>query len=271
MEEENKETNVKATIDAVTGLVKAVPVYQDAVQPAAKQVGQSLEVVAKTVNIALAPIKALVWGYEKIEGYISKSVTEKLKNVPEENITTPPPNIAGPAVESLRYTGHDEKLRELYANLIANAMDKETIHKAHPGFVEIIKNLSSDEALLLKVFIDTQQIPLIDVKATVIEKGSGYSIMSENFSHISNMVKLTRPDLIPTYINNLCRLGILDIPSMVSISNPNTYEPLESDKQLEPIKILIEQTMKRKMSFKRKVVKPTTFGRQFIQSVVKDK
>ncbi|MCB0486640.1 MAG: DUF4393 domain-containing protein [Flavobacteriaceae bacterium] len=271
MEEENKETNVKSTIDAVTGLVKAVPVYQDAVQPAAKQVGQSLEVVAKTVNIALAPIKALVWGYEKIEDFISKSVSEKLKSVPEENITTPPPNVAGPAVESLRYSGHDEKLRELYANLIANAMDKDTIHKAHPGFVEIIKNLSTDEAVLLKVFIKKQQFPLIDIKATITEKRGGYTIITQNFSHISKLVELTRPDLIPTYINNLCRLGILEIPSGVYMSDSGIYESLESDKQLEPTKMLIEQIMKRKMDFTRKVVSPTMFGKQFIENVVKDK
>lgn len=41
-ENNNKEANIKATIDAVTGLVKAIPVYQDTLQPAAKQVGQSL-------------------------------------------------------------------------------------------------------------------------------------------------------------------------------------------------------------------------------------
>lgn len=129
MEEDNNkpETNVKATIDAVTGLVKAVPVYQDTLQPAAKQIGQSLETVKKTVNIALAPIKALVWGYEKIEEFITTRLSEKLKNVPEENITTPKPEVAGPAVEALRYSGHNPNLRELYANLLANAMDKSTI------------------------------------------------------------------------------------------------------------------------------------------------
>lgn len=70
-EQENKETNVKATIDAVTGLVTAIPIYQDTLQPSAKQIGKSLETVAKTVNIALGPIKALVWGYEKIEDFIN--------------------------------------------------------------------------------------------------------------------------------------------------------------------------------------------------------
>jgi hypothetical protein len=64
--DENKDTNVKATIDAVTGLVTAIPIYQDTLQPSAKQIGKSLETITKTVNIALAPIKALVWGYDKL-------------------------------------------------------------------------------------------------------------------------------------------------------------------------------------------------------------
>jgi hypothetical protein len=271
MEENNsKDTNVKATIDAVTGLVQAVPVYQDTLQPAAKQVGQSLEVVAKTVNIALAPIKVLVWGYEKIEEFITTRVTEKLKNVPEEKITTPPPQVAGPAVEALRYAGHDLNLRELYANLLASAMNKDTIHKAHPGFVEVIKNLSSDEAVLLKVFISNTQYPLLDIKAT-LKDGSGYNIMSSNYSHLSKLVSLARPDLVPTYLNNLCRLGILEIPAMVHISTPNTYEALETDRGLEATKMLIEDVMQRNLEFDRKLVRPTVFGQQFIQNVVTDK
>lgn len=270
MELENKESNIKASIDAVTGLVQAIPVYQDTLQPAAKQVGQSLEVVAKTVNIALAPIKAMVWGYEKIEKFVTTKVAEKLKNTPEENITTPSPQIAGPAIESLRYSGHDSNLRELYANLIANAMDKETLHKAHPAFVEIIKNISSDEAILLKAFISVEQLPLIDVQAT-LKDGNGYSTITPNFSHITKLVTITRPDLIPTFIDNLCRLGILEIPAMVTITNNNVYEPLENDSSLEDTKLLIETVMQRKMDFLRKVLRTTSFGKQFIQNVVKDK
>ena len=51
---------------------------------------------------------------------------EKLKNVPEENIVTPPPSIAGPVFEALRFSGEDIDLRELYTNLLASAMDNST-------------------------------------------------------------------------------------------------------------------------------------------------
>ena len=63
-ESDHKEVSVEGAINAITGLVKAVPVYDEVVQPAAKEVGKSLETVAKVVNVALAPLRMLVWGYE---------------------------------------------------------------------------------------------------------------------------------------------------------------------------------------------------------------
>jgi len=162
--EENKDTNVKATIDAITGLAKAVPVYQDAIQPAAQEIGKSLATITKTVNIALAPIKALVLGYEKIEEYLTQRVSEKLKDTPVEDIQTPPAYIAGPTVESLRFSGENEDIRELYASLLATSMNINTVNKAHPSFVDIIKNISTSEALILQQFVKTKIFPKIDIR-----------------------------------------------------------------------------------------------------------
>ena len=40
-------------VDSVTGLVKAVPVYEDLLQPAVKELGKSLKTVAESVNVIL--------------------------------------------------------------------------------------------------------------------------------------------------------------------------------------------------------------------------
>lgn len=263
------ESNVKSTIDAVTGLVQAIPVYQDSLQPAAKQIGQSLEVVAKTVNIALAPIKALVWGYEQIEGFITTKVAEKLKNIPKENIITPPPQVAVPAAEALRYTGHEENLRELYANLIATAMDNQTANKAHPAYVDIIKSMTSDEAIFLKVFIEESTHPLIDINAAN-KTTPGHFIVLSNFSKLWSGISLKHPDLLPAYIDNLCRLGLLQIPIGSTITDKGIYESIENDELLDSLKETITKK-DRKVTFTRKIVQVTTFGQQFINNVVIDK
>lgn len=267
-ENENKpESNVKSTIDAVTGLVQAIPVYQDTLQPAAKQVGYSLETVAKAVNIALAPIKAIVWGYEQIEEFVTRRVSEKLRNVPQGNITTPSPQIAGPAIEALRFAGHDENLRELYANLIANAMDKGTVNKAHPGYVDIIKNITSDEAILLQAFVSASKYPVVDVHGK--DKGSnGYLIFCSNHTHFGKMFPLISSDLIPAYLDNLSRLGIVEMPKGISMSDDNIYKSLEEDEELKIIRHSIENEHHRVVEFERKVVTLTSFGENFIETVV---
>ena len=53
-ENENQGGNTKQIIDSVTALTKAVPIYEDAVQPVAKEAGKALETVGKAVNVALA-------------------------------------------------------------------------------------------------------------------------------------------------------------------------------------------------------------------------
>ena len=89
------EGNVEGTIKAVTGLVKEVPVYEDAIQPVAKEAGKALQTVGRTVNAALLPVRGLVWGVEKIEEFVQTKVTKKLSNTPVENICPPDPAVAG--------------------------------------------------------------------------------------------------------------------------------------------------------------------------------
>lgn len=268
-ENENKDTNVKATIDAVTGLLNAIPVYQDTLQPAAKQIGNTLETASKLVNIALFPVRGLVWGYEKIENFVISSVSEKLKNVPEENIVTPPASIAGPAFEALRFSGEDVNLRELYTNLLASAMDSSTQHFVHPAYIEILKNICSDEALLLQVFTVNNSYPLIDL-ITVFPNNEGKKIIYKNFSDLDKKSNLKNESLLPTYIDNLNRLGLTEIPEDKYLTQENVYDALEKQELIELARKGIE-AINGKLEIDRKLLRLTNFGKYFIDNVVKDK
>lgn len=265
-----KDSNVKSTIDAVTGLVKAVPVYNDAIQPAAKEIGKSLATVTKTINIALAPISALVWGYEKISEFVQNRVAEKLKDIPEDNIVTPDPSIVGPALEALRYTGNNDTLSELYANLIANSMDKETIKKAHPGFVEIIKNMTSDEGLILKVFYPNVYKPIMDVKLKMKKGTGGEHNLVNNYSNIGEEAGCKYPDLTAKYIDNLCRLGLLHIPAGRHLVGPNAYDVLIKTDEYEKFKAKHE-TEHTGITEIKKYIELTELGIQFREACVTNK
>lgn len=240
MTEENK---IRDAADAIKGIVEAVPVYQDTVQPAAKEVGIALQTVAKTMHIALAPVSALVWGYDQLKDFLSTRVAEKLKDVPPECIATPKPNVAGPALEALRYSGHEESLREMYANLLAASMDIRTAQGAHPSFVEIIKQLTPDEARLLQLFAKPRPLPLVTVRKTFKVETStewgGWNLLT-NFSLLGWEAGCEYPALAPTYLNNLCRLGLAEVLTGQEYSVPRLYDEIENHIIIQELKLNFE-------------------------------
>lgn len=282
MSEDPKNENfggiIKQTIDSATALTKAVPIYEDAVQPIAKETGKALGTLGKAVNVALAPISAVVWGYGQIQGFLETKVSEKLEKVPEERITTPPPNVAGPAVEALKFTGQNETLQDMFANLIANSLDSTTVLKAHPSFVDIIKNLSPDEGLILKVFTSpnsdlsvSQSLPVVDVKLEDKKDVGGYTILLRNVSQIGKKAGCKHEELTPNYLDNLCRLGILEMPPGRSIKDPKKYDDIINDPLVEQFKNRLKDYKDHSIGFNRKLITVTCLGRQFINACIIDK
>jgi len=64
-EEENNSSDTKDIINATTGLVKAIPIYEDGLQPVTKQLGKSLETVGKAINVALLPVSLKIYRQRK--------------------------------------------------------------------------------------------------------------------------------------------------------------------------------------------------------------
>lgn len=227
MTNKEKNSNIKDAVEITTELVKAVPIYQDLIQPAAKEIGTALGTVAKTINIALAPISATVWSFETFQEFISTRVAKKLKTTPQECISTPPLSVIGPALDSLRYSNEDE-LQEMYANLLANALDTRTSSNVHPSFVEIIKQLSPQEALLLKSLSETKSFPEIcyfDSVSTakyitsgyakpmsgVYDSAFTYSEIDEKFSLVAQ--QYVDEKNIQTALDNFKRLNLVEVDS----------------------------------------------------------
>ena len=262
------ESKIKDVIDAVAGVAKAIPVYQDVVQPAAQEVGKALLTVSKTVHIALAPVSALVWGYDQIKDFVSTKVAERLKNVPPENIVSPKPNVAGPALEALRYTGHEEALSDMYANLIAASMDKATAQGAHPAFVEIIRQLTPDEAKLIGLFVKAVPLPLMNVRWEFKPNSEGNTGGQEalvHHSHLGNAAGCEFPHMTPTYIDNLRRLGLAEVPTFFEFTGKGVYDQLESDPLVVNLIAALGRTEAITAVKERKGLRVTQLGKQFAQ------
>lgn len=266
----NEENKIKDTIEAATGLVKAVPIYQDALQPAAQQIGSALETVAKAIHVALAPVSALVWGYEQFKDFLTSKVADKLKSTPPEDIQPPKPNIAGPALEALRYCGHEPTLRNLYANLIAASLDKKTATMAHPAFVELIKQLSPDEARLMQLLAFDRPFPIITVRAESNDAAKGGKDVLAKVSLLGIEAGCQHPELTPAYLDNLARLGLIEIPQFMTYTDTSVYKPLEEHPQVVAIRAQIDSVAEQKSVVSRHGAFVTPFGKNFISACVID-
>ncbi len=204
---------IRDTAKAVEGIVKAIPVYEDLLQPAARQLGSGLEVVAKSVNLALSPLSALVWGYEQIRSFLLQEVSQRLSSVAPENIVTPDPAIACPTIEALRYSGCHEELRDMFVNLLGTAMDRSTASSAHPAFVAIIKQLVPDEARILRRFGSPLSFCVVHlhIQGTVPGHKITKIVDVHNICDLGTEANCEFPDLVQSYLDNLCRLNLTRI------------------------------------------------------------
>jgi hypothetical protein len=200
--------------------VLAPEVYKDGLQPAVQELGKGVHTITKLVTMALAPISAMVWGYDKIKTYLVSALEERLNSIPEHRIISPDPVVAGPAIEALRFAGHKEELRKLYANLLASSMDSETAHKAHPAFVEILKQLTPDEARLLTYMSPNTSYPVIQIRANKTND-IAFGIALSEFTLLPYQSNCEYPLLGPNYIINFSRLGLIDLSYSTYVINPS--------------------------------------------------
>ena len=188
--------------------------------------GVSVSDVIQLIQTYIVPLR-----YEFL-AEMEKMLEEKLRDIPQENITRPNLRVAVPALQKASITEEDE-IRELYANLLANSMDTVVKNGVHPGFVEIINQLCPDEAKILRYFSTQKIIPTVTLKFSN-KDNSGISVV-KNFSNIGEIVGCEKPFEINAYFDNLIRLGLLRAsPALSALVDKKKYEPLKAHPYFKP-------------------------------------
>ncbi len=75
--------------------------------------------------------------------------------------------------------------------------------------------------------------------------------------------------LTPTYLDNLCRLGLAEIPTFYQYTGLGVYDPLEQDPSTQELIKSIDSHPDQKSRIDRKGLKVTPLGKQFIQACSK--
>ena len=259
-------------IKAAAELAKAVPIYQDAVQPGAKQVGKTLETVGRAVNAALLPVRGLLWSVEQLEDFISKRVAEKLKDTPEDAIGTPAASVVVPALDAVRLRADEPDLQDMFANLIATAMDKRLAARVFPSFVEMLKQLTPDEGKLLRLWVDLKRAtPIVDVyRREPPARGQPIgpkTMIARRLSIAGFEAGCEQPMLIQSYLNNIERLGLVEVLYDPLYADESLYLAVENDPR---IRAAVEEWIKPNttLEFERFSLNVTSLGMDFMRACV---
>lgn len=263
-------------LDELTnGIVKAIEVapklYDDAISPTAKEAGGLMSRIPKAINAAFAPLDIWIAKKEYNVKETKLLLEKKLKNKESENIVTPEPYIAVPAIQGISYCCNSDELRNMYANLLANAMDTDVKSNVHPAFVEIIKQLSPFEAKLIKMLSrDGFQHPIVKVRYQLSERD--YNGVDAFSNIISSKYGITFDNLndYSVALENLARLKIVHINYDESYSDDNLYKDIENSETVRVAKELNKKTQYSVTRVKHGVLEFSSFGKMFVKICVND-
>lgn len=203
-----------------------VEAYSDGGKPVIKPTGELISLVPRAIKAAFLPLEKWIVGKEYNLKETQKLLEYKLQCINPENIESPEPHVAVPALQYISYCMDNAELREMYANLLANSMNKAVKNGVHPGFVEIIKQLCPDEAKILKIIRLESVVPTVALRYEN-DKGEGIYVI-EGFSDIGERANCEQPLQIKYYFDNLERLGIIVTVPSTSLIDKHPYDLLKS-------------------------------------------
>lgn len=258
-------------IGAVGDAIKTAPTfYEDALKPTVQETGKILALIPQTIEAALLPLRQ--WNIEREYKFAEtkKLLEYKLENVDPEKIVTPEAYVAIPAIQAISYSMDSEELRNLYANLLAKAMNSDTKDLVHPCFVEIIKQMSPIDSLVFKTIMERDANPIIDLVYNKYESDIPIAIESQTIIENVTDINIAPVETVGICLDNLVKQGLISI-SEKSYANSTLYDNI-----LKSQFYIIQQQKCPytpdgfKFSHNKKRIVKTTLGNSFYEICVKN-
>ena len=222
-------------------------------------------------NTLLLPMqKYNIRAQKNLEEY-KKSLEDKSHLIPENQLSEPNMNIWGQTMDSLRWNLDDQQdyIRDMFTKILLADIDKRKKSKVLPSFIEIVKQLSYDDAQFLqllnkikgKVAFSTIEIRWEKPNGEYMKAiGSPLAVVLKNDEYIT-------PDL--KILDNLERLGIIKYQRDITMPKDKVacekiFNNLK-DRFPAPTQAGFERTI-----FVQEKIDITDFGKDFVSICIKD-
>lgn len=260
---------------AIVGELIKIAGDDPSVKEAAGNLGKAALTLSRTINNALLPLAAVNFAFDKAKNYFSEKfeqdISEKAKNIPKDFLVEPRALIAGAALQGLAFAHEDASLREMFLNLLATSMDSRRSAHAHPAFVEIIKQLDSQEAVLLTEFLTSRKsypVGPIGWLRRMESDGFGYVDIKRHVLNFAD-AETSQPKEIPgmtVMVENWIRLGLVVVEYGPFLKGDENYAWLEKRPEFLVAKAENNEK-KKKIAWEKGNIRVTELGISFSKAI----
>jgi hypothetical protein len=201
-------------------------------------------------------------------------LADRLEDVPEDEVVTPPMNVAGPAIQGISFTVDQPNLRAMYLNLLATASDRRVQDAAHPSFAEVIRQLGAEEAGWLGSVLYHVQEPIVEIhlRARVTAEqpnGDGYKVLATNLlDWLNNDGEHFYKPEHALWVDNWQRLGLVKVDMASHLAREDAYAWVESNPLYVAMQERYDTPVLKHVKYEKGILRATEFGRSFFAVVV---
>ena len=231
------------------------------------EVGGGLQAIAQ---LALAPLRHMPDVAARVPGTL-RDLGERVSSIPGGRRRAPAFAFAAQALAASVSNG--ATMRERYLNLLAASMDAARADRVHPGFLEVLRQLTPDEARIVSLFQHDGPYPLVSVVSRY-KHGATISTVLRQFSLLGELAGCEHPRRAPLYVDNLVRLGIAELRRVRLSEDTRMFRAVEEHAEVRAAIAQIEAnpsglaraTDTIVADLQRSALHVTAFGRQFYEA-----
>ncbi len=158
-------------------------------------------------RVALGPISAVPRTALQLPELL-RALGERGLAIPAERRCTPNAALALRALAG--FVRGDGAIRDGYLSLLTATMDSAVADHVHPAFLDLLGQLGSDELRLLASLQAGGPFPLLSLSSR-LRHGGATRVELRHFSLLGIQAGCENPVRTPAYLDNLARLGLIEI------------------------------------------------------------
>ena len=262
--------NTKDGVAVIAEIIKAAGESPN-VKEAGQELGKTALTLTKAINTVLLPIAAVNFAFDKARRYFEEEfqldIVEKSAKIPPEKIIEPKASIAGPALQGLAFSHEEQNLKEMYLNLLASAMDSRESGAVHPGFVEIVRQLSATEAGLLKdILKSSDAIPIVELRLQTGTGSGHHFVLRRHLLDLRDQETQVPVEekMLPVMIDNWVRLGLVEVNYGKYLTDEGHYSWVDARPEFQ--QCCSQAVDVKSVVFQKGVMRRTAWGEQFSEA-----